>query len=222
MPPGLAVHAVGGRDPLGPPAEPGRPGRDPRVRHYAVPDRAPRARPEAVRHLDLDAVRRAFGALGPSRYDSVAWFVRIESWLALGDLIDTAAVVDYDDLRDRPVGPRLPDRWPAAPGRDSSARGTVGNAARMAVRTRHRRADAAGLAQQMRRNFLAEVAAVVVCSEFDATRLAVPNGRVVPNGVDLPDTPVGRLQVGHSPTILFHGSLASNPTSTPPPCSSTG
>ncbi len=80
----------------------------------------------------------------------------------------------------------------------------------MAVRTRHRRADAAAWAR-MQRRVAAEVAAVVVCSELDATRLAVPNGRVVPNGVDLPDTPVGRPQVGHSPTILFHGSLAYEP-----------
>ena len=128
--------------------------------------------------------------------------MRIESWLALGDLVDAPAVVDYDDLRDRPVGPRLTSSWPADRSDDSWAHA--------AIRTRHRRADAAAWGR-LQREVASAVGAVVVCSELDRDHLAVGNGRVVPNGFDPPDRPVGRTPVGHPPTILFHGSLAYEP-----------
>ena len=162
VPPGLAVRRIGGAT---------RAGRPPTRVDRAV-TLLPGTRPEAIRHLDVGSARREFTSLGTSRYD-VAWFVRLESWLALGDLVDAPAVVDYDDLRDRPVGPRLTASWPAERRSDSWAH--------TAIRTRYRRADAAAWGRLQGR-VASEVAAVVVCSELDRDHLAVGNARSCPTG----------------------------------------
>jgi glycosyltransferase involved in cell wall biosynthesis len=164
----------------------------------------PGARPAAVRRFDPSAIRAAFGEVPVRPYD-LAWFVRIESWLALGDLVNAPAIVDYDDLRDRPVGSRLPDSWP------DPRRGTRAPDRVRAVLGRWYRAGDAAAWRRLQRRVATAVAAVVVCSDVDRERLGVVNAVVVPNGVDPPDRPVGRDEVRGRPTICLHGSLAYEP-----------
>ena len=47
----------------------------------------------------------------------------------------------------------------------------------------------------------------MVCSERDRVRLGVPNARVVANGYDAPDRPLGKTNVGCPPTMLLQGML---------------
>jgi len=162
----------------------------------------PGTAPEAVRRLDVAPARRAFDAArSMDRYD-VAWFVRIESWLALGNLVDAPAIVDYDDLRDRPAGPRLGDGWPAGTRDRGRMRASLGR--------QRRRADATAW-RRLQRRVATQVDAVVVCSELDRARLGVDNAAVVPNSFDVPECAVGRTEVGQPPTIVLPGSLAYGP-----------
>jgi glycosyltransferase involved in cell wall biosynthesis len=166
---------------------------------------APGGRPAAIRRQDDTAVRAAFSSWADGRYD-LAWFVRIESWLALGSLVDAPSVIDYDDLRDQLLLSRLGSTWPdpATPSRSASA--TVRQVARRAVTRGEVRAWS-----RLQSRIARDVRAVVVCSEQDRGRLGVGNAVVVPNGVDLPDVPVGREAVGSPPSLCLHGSLTYGP-----------
>ena len=163
----------------------------------------PGTKPAAIRRIDHAGVRAAFRDWCRERYD-LAWFVRIESWLALGDLVAAPAIVDYDDLRDHFLRSRLQVQWrdpppQSGPGplREQLKRWSVDVEARRWRRLQHRVASQVGV--------------VVVCSELDRTRLGVANAFVVPNGADVPEQPVGRVEVARPPTICMYGSLAYAP-----------
>lgn len=165
---------------------------------------APGARPAAIRLQDDAAARSAFSSWGPGAYD-LAWFVRIESWLTLGPLVDARAVIDYDDLRDHLVRSRLRSAWPDSPG----SRGRPPLSRRLRDRLV---ADTEARAwARLQRQTSRDVRAVVVCSELDRQRLAVENAAIVPNGADVPAAPIGRLAVGSPPTLCLHGSLNYGP-----------
>lgn len=165
---------------------------------------APGGRPAAIRRQDDGAVRAAFSSWVDGRYD-LAWFVRIESWLALGPLVDAPAVIDYDDLRDQLLLSRLGSTWPD-PATMSSPSRTVRRSAERALTRGEVRAWA-----RLQLRVARDVRAVVVCSEQDRARLGAGNTVVVPNGVDLPAAPVGRATVGAPPTLCLHGSLTYGP-----------
>lgn len=191
VPKGLDVHDLGGA------VRVERPGSVAQRVLTLVPMTAP----AQLRRQDDRAARQSFRALRPRAAYDLAWFVRIESWRALGDVVDAPAIVDYDDLRDRPAGPRL-DSWPDA--------GEDGSAIRRDLRGRRRRADARAW-RRAQRGVAARVRNVVVCSDDDRVRLGVQNAVVVPNGVELEGHPVGRTAVSRPPTIVLHGSLAYGP-----------
>jgi len=157
---------------------------------------APWSRPPSVRRLVADDARQLLVEKLDAPYD-LAWFVRPESWLSFGDLVDAPAVVDYDDLRDRLITSRQRSRWPGG------SRPTV--LGRWAAST-----EAAAWARLQQR-LARDVAAVTVCSEADRVHLGVDNAAVVVNAVDLPASPVGRVEVGATPTVCFHGSLDYRP-----------
>jgi glycosyltransferase involved in cell wall biosynthesis len=161
----------------------------------------PAAAPAQLRRQDDRIARERFRAVTARRGYDLAWFVRIESWHALGDLVEAATVVDYDDLRDRAAGARLPS-WP---GPDEK-----GSVLRRELRSARRRADARAWRRTQHR-VAARVDRVVVCSEHDRRRVGVSNAAVVPNGVELHGPPVGRVAVSHPPTIVLQGSLAYGP-----------
>jgi hypothetical protein len=164
----------------------------------------PGSRPAIIRHLDAAAARAAFAEWRDGSY-GVAWFVRLESWLALGDLVDAPAIVDFDDLRDQLVASRRRSPWPDPPSpRSVSAR------ARDPVGRAYRTADARAW-RRLQHQVAAAVTSVVVCSEPDQARLGVANAAVVPNTIEIPDRPVGRTEVGRPPTIVLHGSLTYDP-----------
>ncbi|MGQ0431888.1 MAG: glycosyltransferase family 4 protein [Microthrixaceae bacterium] len=165
---------------------------------------APVGAPAAVRQQADDAARRAFSEWVDGTYD-LAWFVRIESWLALGPLVDAPAIIDYDDLRDHLARSRLRSHWPDPP----EARRPM-QRARAALRAQLVASDANAW-RRLQQRTAPEVAAVVVCSELDRARLGVPNAAIVPNGVDLPLRPVGHSTVGEPPTLCLHGSLGYGP-----------
>jgi glycosyltransferase involved in cell wall biosynthesis len=165
---------------------------------------APGGRPAAIRAQDDTSVRAAFSSWTSGRYE-LAWFVRLESWLALGPLVDAPAVIDYDDLRDQLLLSRLGSTWPdPPPSRSAAAR------ARRAAELALTRGDVRSWAR-LQTSVARDVRAVVVCSEQDRARLGVANAAVVPNGVDLPDRPVGRRDVGTPPSLCLHGSLTYGP-----------
>ena len=193
-PPGLQLGKVG----RAPRATPGA-GRLERLRSMV-----PGARPAAIRLQEDGAARAAFAAWGPRSYD-LAWFVRIESWLALAPLVDAPAVIDYDDLRDQLVRSRLRSAWQDPPGSID-----MSTLARRARRRLVGDADARAWARLQRRTSR-DVQTVVVCSEIDRQRLGVANAAIVPNGADLPAEPVGRATVGSPPTLCLHGSLNYGP-----------
>lgn len=165
---------------------------------------APIGAPAAIRQQLDDATRRAFSEWVDGTYD-LAWFVRIESWLALAPLVDAPAIIDYDDLRDHLARSRLRSDWPDPPDAHRPMR-----SARAALRAQLLASDANAW-RRLQHRAARGVAAVVVCSELDRARLGVPNAAIVPNGVDLPVHPVGRSAVGEPPTLCLHGSLSYGP-----------
>ena len=165
---------------------------------------APGTSPAVIRRRDDGEARAAFSSWLTHDYDLV-WFVRIESWLALGSLIAAPAIIDYDDLRDQLVASRRRSVWPDPP---AATRGDT--AARRWLRGRLTRADIAAWSRLQRR-LARRVGAVIVCCELDRARLGVHNAEIVPNGTDIPASPVGRRRVGTPPTLMLHGSLAYSP-----------
>jgi glycosyltransferase involved in cell wall biosynthesis len=156
--------------------------------------------PAAVRASDTAEIRQAFSSWCTDAYD-VAWFVRIESWLAVGDLVDAPAIVDFDDLRDHLGLSRLGSSWPD---------GTGKRARRDWSRVLADVADVRAW-RRLQRDVARRVEAVAVCSELDLGRLGVPNAVIVPNGIDLPEAPVGRREIGRPPELCLHGSLGYGP-----------
>jgi glycosyltransferase involved in cell wall biosynthesis len=157
-----------------------------------------------IRRQDDAAARQAFSAWQRGTYD-LAWFVRIESWLALGSLVAAPAVVDYDDLRDQLVRSRRRSAWP-----DPRGSVPVSSPARRWVRHRMSAADIRAWSRLQRR-VARDVEAVIVCSELDRGRLGVPNAAVVPTGVELPAVAVGRDDPGAPPVLCLHGTLGYGP-----------
>jgi glycosyltransferase involved in cell wall biosynthesis len=156
----------------------------------------------SIQTRNYSSLREAFLEWRRPAYD-VTWFARTESFVALGKLVGSPAVVDLDDLEDRSIATRL-----RATSRDERTRlqGNAGDsggprawASRLRAGTRLRRW------RDLQRSIADSVDAVTVCSELDRVRLGAPNAVVIPNGYAPPAQPVGRIQVGSPPTIVFPG-----------------
>ena len=65
----------------------------------------------------------------------------------------------------------------------------------------------AKLWRRLEAQIAARASAAVVCSEQDRARLTATDARVVPNGYDRPERPVGRTIVRLPPTIVLPGGL---------------
>jgi glycosyltransferase involved in cell wall biosynthesis len=115
-------------------------------------------------------------ATGP--YD-VVWFSHIDTYLALGALVDAPAIVDLDTLEDFRLRLQI----------ESDTR-TPARSVRARLRDRVSRIDL-GRWERVEHRVAREVAAVVLCSDLDRTRFGEPNCVVVPNGYDAPETGPG-------------------------------
>jgi glycosyltransferase involved in cell wall biosynthesis len=148
---------------------------------------------------DVDTPRRAFKEWAREPYDLV-WFHGLESYVTLAPVVDAPVVMDLDVLLDQWVIERQTSEkldHPGAPLR----RWAQDILARKNVRR----------FQGLHRSVASRVEATLVTNEDDCRTLDVPNGIVVPNGFDPPERPVGKVEVGSPPTILFQANLTRPP-----------
>ena len=149
---------------------------------------------------DRPMVKRALANFISGKYDLV-WFFGARPWVLAGEPSFAPTILDLDDLEDQKIAARLAvPPQPAASVIERARRfgGRVVSQEEMRRwRRLHRRADG-------------RTATTVVCSQLDAER-ASANGlarvAVLPNGYRLVEHPVGRSEVGSTPTVLFQGLL---------------
>jgi len=149
---------------------------------------------------DGPTVRRALARFASGRYDLI-WCFGARPWVLAGEPVLGPTVLDLDDLEDQKILGRL----------------AVPRASATSWPERGRRMGSAALAheevrrwQRLHRRAAAKATAVVVCSELDAERAratGVSRVAVIPNGYRSVARPLGRLAVGHPPTVLFQGLL---------------
>lgn len=155
--------------------------------------------PRGFLGIDYTAARTAFGQWKAPAYD-VAWFCKTECHVVLGSEPRAPTIVDMDDLEDHKIAAQLAMEHVA--GRQQGAR-LPQRLRRTASRLLTRRDQP--LWHALHARVAREVDAVVVCSELDRQRLAVPNAQVIPNGYQEQAKPLGRAAVGNPPTIAFVG-----------------
>ena len=180
----------------------GRAGFDDRVAHglRLIPSVARPSMPFEMPWRDGPMVSRALARFMTGRYDLV-WYFGIRPWVLVGGLDVAPAVLDFDDLDDQKIVARLSIPRPPA-------RGPVGRISRTAGRMVS--SQEVRRWRRLHRQAGGRVDMTVVCSELDATRATangVPRVAVIPNGYRRVDDPVGRVQVGSPPTIIFPGTL---------------
>ncbi len=159
-------------------------------------------------------------ASGP--YDLV-WFFQVRAWVLggavpvrRGDGEAAPVVVDLDDLEDQKILARrairpetLADAAPRTEERTRPGSGMahVSTVAR-AAGSRLLWAEEVRRWRSLHRRIADRAAAVVVCSDLDARRTALPRTRVVPNGYPDPGVPERRPRPsGTPPVVLFQGTL---------------
>jgi glycosyltransferase involved in cell wall biosynthesis len=155
--------------------------------------------PLEVAMRDYSGLRSAFQAWARPRYD-LAWIGRTENYMALGDVVGAPAVLDLDDLRDQRIAGSLQviEEGNGPPGGGSPSSTVIhrfGWRVQADVNLRRWRA--------LQRRVASSVGAVSVCSEIDRVRIGAGNAVVIPNGYPAPERPVGRLEVGDSPTLVL-------------------
>jgi glycosyltransferase involved in cell wall biosynthesis len=163
-----------------------------RLAHTAIPLEFPRQDRRAV----AQAVARFM--IGP--YDLI-WYFGIRPWVLAGGLQVGPGILDLVDLEDAKISARL--SIPRSPGHSLVA-GIRQVGARALSEEEVRRWG------RLHRQAGARVTATVVCSALDAERARAKGvGRVgvVPNGYRWVRDPVGEVEVGSPPTVLFAGTL---------------
>jgi glycosyltransferase involved in cell wall biosynthesis len=148
-------------------------------------------------------VRARFGAWVGDHYDLV-WINRASTFEQVGRPRLGPTVVDLDDLEDRKIRTRL-----LAMGTEPSVGGPRARLHRRAavLQARHNAIRWSRFQGAVARS----VDTVVLCSSDDLERAGFANAVVVPNGYEPPAHPVGRIEVGDPPTILFQGSMRYGP-----------
>ncbi len=162
-----------------------------RLRWYARP-----RFPLELVERDFSSVRGAFADFVKDHHYDLIWVSRLPTFVALGRLPDAPTIVDVDDLR---------GDWHAARLAASADGSGVGRLKRTLIGPSVKRN--AAVWAKLEAQVAARASAVVVCSEADRDRLPFTDARVVPNGYNQPDRPVGRTAVGQPPTIVFQGGL---------------
>jgi glycosyltransferase involved in cell wall biosynthesis len=171
-----------------------------------------RARFVATRDLPIDVVvslsremQDEFRAWADSSYD-VVWFSKAVTFDLLGRPRLGPTIVDLDDLEDRKITAQLlATRGDGHGGRPGGALMALGSRVQSGINAKRWSALQKTIAKSVDR--------VVLCSEMDADRFGESNTAIVVNGFDATDKPVGHLEVGSPPTMLFQGMLRYAPNS---------
>jgi len=162
-----------------------------------------RGRPLEVIAAESAALRARFAAWADDSYDLV-WIHRAGTFELIGRPRLGRTIVDLDDLEDQKILGRL----------DAMRRQPSSGGVRGAV---HRHAAAAQAGRNASRwvrfqqGVARSVDTVVLCSQDDLEVAGLPNAVVVPNGYDAPENPLGHLDVGDPPVIMFQGSMRYGP-----------
>jgi Glycosyl transferases group 1 len=141
-------------------------------------------------------------AEGP--YD-VVWVSKAITYVVLGEPHLGPTIVDVDDLEDYKIRARIDHPSfaqqypPNLLGRAHAALAKV----QAAMDARNWSA--------LQGRIASSVEAVALCSELDRARFPHPNVVIVPNIYELPDQPVGRVEVSAPPTVVFQGVLGYPP-----------
>jgi glycosyltransferase involved in cell wall biosynthesis len=162
-----------------------------------------RDRPLEVVAAESAAVRARFEAWADRSYDLV-WVSRATVFDMLGRPRLGRTIVDLDDLEDKKIRGRLDAmrRQPAPVGRRAQIH-------RRAAMMQGRRNAARWT--RLQKSVARSVDSVVLCSDDDRQGAGLPNAVVVPNGYEPPPRPLGRVEVGEPPVILFQGSMRYGP-----------
>jgi glycosyltransferase involved in cell wall biosynthesis len=182
-----------------------------RIGHVAFDDRPP----EGIRRLaalvssttpfelprtDGGVALRALTRFTRGHYDLV-WYFGIRPLVLTGGLLAAPSVLDLVDLEDAKITARM-----AIPA--DTASGPTAGLRRLASRVFS--GEEVRRWRRLQRASGARMAATVVCSDLDAGRAragGVSRVEVVPNAYRVVDEPVGRVEVGDPPTVLFQGTL---------------
>ena len=137
--------------------------------------------PRAVLWHEWDRARRELRAWAEPSYD-VVWYSHLDCYLALGNTVAGAEIVDLDNLEDEKLRALRQVRR-AGPAKRPSMDALVGQGFDLVDEWRWSRRQRAAAASARR---------VVVCSELDRRRLTYPTTTVIPNGYERVGPPVGR------------------------------
>ena len=143
---------------------------------------------------DYGSLREDLAKWAQTDYDLV-WFNKPETYVAMSSLFSGPMVVDLDDLEDHVALARM-----------SSSEAQERNQAFAWLARPYARKDIR-LWTRLQARISEAVDTVVVCSDLDRERLGTRNAVVIPNGYEAPSQPVGRIDVGDPPTIVFPGLL---------------
>jgi glycosyltransferase involved in cell wall biosynthesis len=165
--------------------------------------------PAAVSVRDRHLVSDALNRFATDTYDLV-WYFDVRSWVLASPPRPTATVIDFDDLEHCKIRARLSlGTSHDASVRDDGRQRTVLDRFRRPPVRPFSRFEALRWAR-LYRSASSRAGRVVVCSALDAERArasGIKRVAIVPNAYPRPDAPVGRLQPGSPPVVMFHGTL---------------
>lgn len=163
-----------------------------------------RVRPSALRGLQVGAIRQVFERSGLDGYHRVLFVEPITWWLLRPCVTDAPVIVDLENVM---------SSWSAR-----AARTRFHHLRRLRGRALGRAMIGAAQAlldswrwARLERRILATSNVVIVCSEAERARLGGTNVAVGPNGYDRPTHPVGRVDVGSPPVLVFPGKMTYEP-----------
>jgi hypothetical protein len=179
------------------------------IPRYTIPQRASFV---TTRDLPIEVVvsrsreiQEEFRAWADTHYD-VVWFSKALTFDLLGRPDLGPTIVDLDDLEDQKITAQLlATRGDGHGGNPAALVMATGSRAQLRINAKRWGALQTAIARS--------VDQVVLCSKIDLDRFGQPNSSIVVNGFDVPDSPVGKVEVGTPPTILFQGMLRYAPNS---------
>jgi glycosyltransferase involved in cell wall biosynthesis len=159
--------------------------------------------PIALPWRDRSTVQRALARFMSGRYDLV-WYFGPRSWVLAGEQSFAPTIIDLFDLEDQKIAVRLSVTGPPA-----TPIARIRRAGSLAVNHEEIRRW-----RRVYRRAAERASVLVVASDLDADRADFGGSArvaVVPNGYRPPAHPLGAIDVGTPPTVLFQGRLSYPP-----------
>jgi len=156
--------------------------------------------PRAVLWHEWERARRELRAWAEPSYD-VVWYSHLDCYLALGNTVAGAEIVDLDNLEDEKLRALRQVRRAGRANRPSMD-ALVGQGFDLVDEWRWSRRQRAAAASARR---------VVVCSELDRRRLTYPTTTVIPNGYERVGPPVGGRRAATSGPVFTMVGLMTYP-----------